>query len=557
MKLKWLTTAASTLLCMAMLAGCTAPAGTASPAPATATPTGEATAAPATSQPADAEPHANTLPFFPEKTTLTYFCNINGAMSATMSSYNEVAAFQKLEELTNVHIEWIHPGSGSAGSEQFSLMVTSKELPDLINWSFDSAKGGSEALLRDAILVPITQEDAYKYMPNYMAIIDRHPDFKQATLLDDGTMYRVANFNYDPSTGEIVNFQIKGPYMRMDWVEKVGLTTPTTIDELYTVLTAFKEQKVNGKDTIIPFVDNKSLTAIKALAGSFGTRWDMHMQNGKVVYGPITDEYRTYVTTMNKWYTEGLINSDFPVLEDAGAKILNEEAGSTIGSMGSGLTMQRSALKESNPESDLDSIPYPIGPGGHQSLVDDKNRNIRSTAITSANQHPIESMQWLDYFFSEDGMMLATFGIEGESYEIVDGVPKLTDLVMNNTSGYNQEEAIARYALGPINFPYARHIEFYRQVNLDTPQKEMIQTNWKTGTDEILMAPITLNTEESGQYANLMADIKTYVDEMTLKFIIGQEPLENFDKFVSTIQGMNIEKAISIQQQATDRYMAR
>ncbi len=495
-----------------------------------------------------------SLPIAKEKITLEYFCNINGAMSATMSTYNEVEAFKKFEELTNIHIEWIHP---TGGNEQFALMVASGDLPDMINWVFESAKGGAEALLRDSIIIPITDQDLSTYMPNYMKIMAQNEAFFQSTKLDNGINFRVANFNYNPDTMKIEEFQIKGPYMRLDWVEKVGKSVPTTIDEMYEVLTALRDQKPNGKSDIIPFADDKSLTATKALAGSFGTRQNMHMRDGAVVYGPITPEYRTYLETMNKWYGEGLINSDFAVLESRDAKILNEDAASTIGSMGSGLTMQREALIEKNPQANLDSIPYLVGPDGYQSLIDDKNKNMRSTAITSSNKYPEETMRWLDYFYSEEGSLLATYGIEGESYEMKDGKPMLTDLVMNNTQGYSQEEAIARYALGPINFPYARHIGFYEQVNLNTDQKVLIQTNWKTGDSKILMPPNTLTAEEANQYAILMADIQTYVDEMTLKFIIGQEPLSNFDKFVDSIKNMNIEKAVKIQQDSVDRYNSR
>ena len=177
---------------------------------------------------------------------------------------------------------------------------------------------------------------------------------------------------------------------------------------------------------------------------------------------------------MHKWYSEGLINSDFPVLENAGARILSSEAGFTIGSMGSGLTMQREALLESDPNSNLDSLPYLLGPDGHQALVDDKGANPRATAITSANKYPMETLRWIDYAYSPEGSLLTTFGIEGESYEMMDGYPTLTDKVMNPANGYNQEEAIARYALGPINYPNARDIRFYEQVNLNTPQKKRI-----------------------------------------------------------------------------------
>jgi putative aldouronate transport system substrate-binding protein len=481
-------------------------------------------------------------------------------MSATMPDYNGVAFFQKLEEAANVHIEWIHPASGSAGNEQFAVMVASNDLPDLINWNFGNARGGAEALLRDKIILPISRDDAYAYLPDYMKIVDANQPFKQSTLLDNGTFYQIVNFNYDWELPGITEFQIKGPYIRMDWVRKAGKQMPATVGELHDVLLAIKNTNVNGKGagTVIPFIVDRNLEAIRAMAGLFGARWgDPHTLNGKVVYGPVTANYRKYVETMAQWYKEGLINSDFPVLENASARILSSEAAFTIGAMGSGLTMGRAALLKSDPGSDLDSIPYPKGPDGFQSFVDDVWRNPRATAITSANKYPAQSLKWLNYHYTPQGSINATFGILGESYQMANGKPILLDRVMNPVSGRNQEEEIARYALGPINYPNARHIGFYEQVNLASEQQRRIQSNWKTGTRDILLPPITLSTEETTRVSAIMSDIKTYVDEMTVKFIIGTEPLSRYNDFVQTIQKMNIDGAVAIYQAAVDRYKAR
>lgn len=495
-----------------------------------------------------------SLPISKEPITLSYFINMNGAMSATMPTYADVAAFKEMEARTNIHIDWIHP---TGGNEQFALMVASDNLPDMINWPFGNAKGGAEALIRDKIILPLSEEDLKTYAVNYMTALEKNPIVRRNTVLDDGTMYQFVNFNYDWAKEETVDFQIKGPYIRMDWVDKVGLKAPTTIDELYEVLKAFKEQNVNGQGNVIPFVDNKDMGAVKAIAGSFGVRWSMQSRNGEVVFGPTQPEFRTYLETMNKWYSEGLINNDFPVMESTAAKILSSEGGFTISSMGSGLTMQRESLLESDPGSNLDSIPYTIGPDGYQCLVDDKGANPRATCITTSNKYVTESLRWIDYAYSPEGSLLTTYGIEGESYNIVDGKPILSEKVMFPSDGRNQEETIARYAIGPINYPNARDIGFYEQVNLNSEQKVRIQTNWKTGTEDILLPPVTLTTDESVKYGNLMADIKTYVEETTLKFIIGQKPISEFDDFVSRLESMNLAEAIAIQKAAVDRFNQR
>jgi putative aldouronate transport system substrate-binding protein len=219
--------------------------------------------------------------------------------------------------------------------------------------------------------------------------------------------------------------------------------------------------------------------------------------------------------------------------------------------------MGRAALLKSDPGSNLDSIPYPKGPDGYQSIVDDMWRNPRATALTSANKYPVETLKWLDYLYSYQGSLDSTFGVIGESYELVNGKPIWLDTVMNPINGYNQEEAMSRYGLGAINYPNARHVEHYRQVALVTEQQQRVEENWKTGTRDIILPPITLSPDESTRYSNIISDIKTYVDEMTVKFIIGQEPLNRYDNFVQTIKNMGIDRAVEIYQAAVDRYKAR
>ena len=71
----------------------------------------------------------------------------------------------------------------------------------------------------------------------------------------------------------------------------------------------------------------------------------------------------------------------------------------------------------------------------------------------------------------------------------------------------------------------------------------------------LLLRPLKYTVEESDEVANLGSDISSYVEEMVGKFIIGTEPLSNFDQFIETLKSMGIEEVIQIRQQAYDRQM--
>ena len=492
--------------------------------------------------------------------TLKYYIAANSAMTATMESYAEVEFFKELEKQTNVHIEWIH----NTSNENFALMIASGDLPDLINWKLGDAAGGALALLDDEVILDLT-ELMPKYAPNYYAWMQANPEENKAWKLDDGREYQFVNFNADWDNMEIINFSILGPQIRKDWLDKVGMEMPTTTDELYEVLKAFKEQDVNGNgdpNDEIPMViaggDEKGLSErLYSLAGSFGTTNDFNLQEGQVVYGPVTDNYRKFLTYMNKLYTEGLINTDFAVNKDAFDLIPTGKGGFAMNSMGSGVVATHDLLKSKNPEYDYVSVPWLIGPDGHQSLTINGLSNPRGTAITTACENPEIAMAWLDYAYSYAGSLATTFGIEGESYEFVDDEPTIKDEIKKNDNGWSEEQCIARWCLGPINYPNARHDHFYEQINLNEDYKVDIQTNWQKAKRDIILPPLVLNSEEQEIYSSIMSDVSTYVSESSLKFIVGDMDLETqWDEYVANVEKMNMKEALACKAAAYERYMS-
>jgi putative aldouronate transport system substrate-binding protein len=54
-----------------------------------------------------------------------------------------------------------------------------------------------------------------------------------------------------------------------------------------------------------------------------------------------------------------------------------------------------------------------------------------------------------------------------------------------------------------------------------------------------------------------MGTLNTYIDEMTVKFITGKEPLANFDKYVAQLKALNVDEVVALRQKALERYNAR
>ena len=63
--------------------------------------------------------------------------------------------------------------------------------------------------------------------------------------------------------------------------------------------------------------------------------------------------------------------------------------------------------------------------------------------------------------------------------------------------------------------------------------------------------------EELQEYNMLITDINTYAGEYKVKFILGNESLDNFDKYMETLKSLGIERCIELQQAAYDRYIGK
>ena len=180
-----------------------------------------------------------------------------------------------------------------------------------------------------------------------------------------------------------------------------------------------------------------------------------------------------------------------------------------------------------------------------------------SAAITTSCKNVEAAARLLDYAFSEEGNMLYNFGEEGVSYTMVDGQAVYTDEVLANPDGLSITHAMAGYIRANYNGPFVQSEEYAAQYyQLDT-QKEALQLWSSTNMAEHRIPPTTPTVEESSEQSQILNEITTYRDEMTLKFILGDLSFDEWDNYVAEIEKMGIDRVLEIQNAALDRYNAR
>ncbi|MFD0961071.1 extracellular solute-binding protein [Paenibacillus chungangensis] len=491
---------------------------------------------------------------YPEK--VSYWVGLNSNAGATMKDYNGIAAYKELEKITGTKVEFQHPPTGQE-KDQFNLMIASGKMPDVIEYTWSAAPKGADSLIKEKRIIRLN-ELIEEHAPYLTKVLNDNPEFRKMITTDEGNIYVMPFLLGDPMLSVFY-----GPVLRGDWLENLNLEVPKTISEWETVLTAFRDQdpNKNGEKDEIPYLfDIAALDTGQLFLGAWGIMSEFYQVDGKVNYGPIQPEFKEFLETMARWYKEGLIDKEYPTTIDGklrDAKVTGNRLGSLSTYPGSGIGRYTDLMKGEIPEVSFIGAPYPTLDGGDNAIgfYAHPFRTIGAAISTSA-KNPEEIVKWLDYKYSQEGHMLFNFGIEGESYEMVDGYPKYTDLIMNNPDGLPITQAMAQNFIASWSGPMVqdkRYLEQYLQ--LDT-QKEAQQT-WAQADHTKLMPPVTLTADESSKVSSIMNDVKTYRDEMINRFIMGEEPIENFDKFVDTINKMNVDEAIAAQQAALDRYKNR
>lgn len=483
--------------------------------------------------------------------TLTYWMELHPNVALIAKNFGDTEFAKELQKRTGVKLKFIHPAVGQA-KEAFNLMLASGELPDIVEYNWLTIPGGPNSAINDGFIVKLNPILS-KYAPNLRSFLKKNSKYDRMIKTDEGNYYVFPFFRADLSL-----LVTSGPMIRKDWLDELGLKVPETIDEWYTVLKTFKEKK--GSSTPITVESYTQLSSM--LSGGFNSTNSFYVDKGKVKYGGIESARKNYFATMNKWYNEGLIDKNFATASRkiVDSNIMNGKSGAAYGSGGSGIGRYLDSMKGKDTKFDLVAAPFPSAKKGVKpnfSNISQYFGGIGSAAITTKCKNVEAAARLLDYGYSEEGSMFFNFGIEGVTYKMINNYPIYTEYVMKNPEKLSNTQVMSKYMRGSNNGPFVqdkRYIEQYYEY----PQQKDALVQWqKTDYMKHMMAPVTPTSDESNQLAKIMNEISTYQDEMTVKFIMGIEPLNDFDKYVAQIKKLGIDKAIAINQAALQRYNSR
>lgn len=502
----------------------------------------------------DAPAEEITLPISTDGLELSFFAMPEPVITSKMKGYSEMTVHQTAEELTGVHINW-REESYTDPKQKMNLMFSTGDTEDIVWDAWKHASGGPKKLLDEGLIVSLNPY-IEKYAPNLKKLLQETPGLLEQISTDDGRIFMFPTIRLDPITRANSGFAI-----RKDWLDRAGLPVPETIDEWYTMLKTFQDMDMNGNglkdECFVSMGFEKTYQSMDNFAVAYGlvAGTNLYVKDGQVKYGAYEPEFKDFVAEMAKWYSEGLLDPEFSTQDSKqfDSKMVNDMGGAYYGSL-SGNMGKFITARSDDSEYDLVPAPMPKAPDGkvHTGISGYGQMVPHGASICSTNENIVETVKWLDWHYSEEGTALYNWGIEGQSYEVVDGKNQFTDLITNNPDGLSKDEADARYAGGVLTqMPIVEDPEVFLALK-SLPQQKAASQLWCQADTSWLLSPLYFDSETTTENANIMSEIKTYVAEQFNKYVMGIESMDTFDQFQQQLKNMGIETVLANYQASYD-----
>lgn len=481
--------------------------------------------------------------------TLTIAKTAVSQISGYYDNFSDTPFAQEWQERTGVTIEVDEYADGQA----IALMMASGELPDIIFYNWDDYSGGAAKAIADKIIEPLN--DYVEYIPDLMDALNMEENFMKDVTTDSGDIIGFPNIK-----GDAYLSVISGMVTRQDWLDEIGMDVPTTADEFYQMLKAYKEELgIEYPFSTVLGQLNGNLVGSGYLTTPFGLpKADWYQIDGELHYGYAEAEYQDVLEYLHKLYEEGLIDPNFSTIDaqTQRSNFMNGLSGVVADSAGSGV----GGFVNSMEDAGVVAIGSLVANEGDTAMSGQFEERITRTyaVITPQCENKEIAAQFLNYLYSEEGNLLANFGIEGESYTIVDGEPIYTDLVMDNPDGLDKQTVMSHYCLSWAQNPCIQE-KGYGEQYFNLPEQIAAKEKWGQNDAESYLVPyLAVAEEDQAEYTKLMGDISTYISEMFIHYVDGTKDLADFETdYLGTLEKMGIDRVIEMKQKALDAYNAR
>jgi len=295
---------------------------------------------------------------------------------------------------------------------------------------------------------------------------------------------------------------------------------------------------------------------------SFGEAYDpaFGLEGDTVVFNTISDQYEHYLEYANKLYSEKLLEQEVYTLkaEQVSAKVKENLCG--VMTFGTQLTADNFA----SGKYEVELFP-PLTSEYTQTRKLRKYNSVNTgyAVMTTKNQYPEATARWLDMNYSEEEVVPGVnrlsvwLGLKGETWDYTSDDKSTYQRIIPADTKLSEVEYMTTY-VSPGWGPCALILSAIPSNSLSQSMKatQSLENLYPYMKDRFPDTYLKYTTEEMEAITNKWTDINTYVTQMKAKFVTGQEPLANWDKFVAQVKQMGIDDVLKSKQSAYDRMFA-
>lgn len=455
-------------------------------------------------------------------------------------------------EMTNICLKNATVGSNSTNSEEaMNLLLATGKMPDIVGSS--RIKDVVNEYGPQGAFMPLN--DLIKeHAPHLAKFFAERPEVESALKAADGQMYYLP-YLPDGKYG-------RAYFIREDWLNKLGLKAPESVTELKTVLEAFrdKDPNGNGKKDEVPYFARQWEELIRLVvlwdgrSSGSDTYHDFYVDDNKKLQHPYAGEgYRDGIKNLAQWYKEGLIDAEvFTRGSSSREYLLSENLGGMTHDWFASTSGYNTSLKDKVPGFAFKAFAPPASVSGKR-IEEHRRIPIKPDgwAIGGTNKHPVETIKYFDFWFSPEGRDIANFGVEGKTFNYVDGEPKFTEEFLTNGRPVNSqlyEVGAQLQARG-----YFQDYEYEKQWS----NKFALEGIALYDKGDYLIPQflgVAFNKDEQKVYDKSMSQLRTYMLERQQAWILGTGDVEKeWDDYMATLKKMGLEKVLGVMQSAYDR----
>ncbi|MFD0868452.1 extracellular solute-binding protein [Paenibacillus residui] len=434
---------------------------------------------------------------------------------------------------TKLKIDWVPV---TTSEDKFKVLYASGNLPD-VTFVEDLNDSQIRGLIKQGVFWDLTP-----YIKDY-------PNLMNPNLAEMWEIAKIEGKNYSipryyPTHGGGVF-----PMLRKDWLDKLGMEVPETLDEFYEALKAFKEKDPdgNGVDDTIGY--SAGLAYMGFIYNVFNdTQGAWKLRDGKL-YPIITeDASRDALLWLKKAYEDGLFPPDFAILKFSQINdILHSgKAGGGGYAMNNSLTRTQE-IRKIDPEANLIPLAYLKGPEGNEYVPSGAPFYGHFLVPKKVPEEKLKAiLGFMDFGYSQEGSDLATYGIPDVHYK------------MENGQRIPTEQAKKDLVADAMHY-------FFHPLG-----DEIVLGDPSTTTPEIFERNVQILEERkkvkvdypslglvSDANTKLMPDIKQKVDDMRTKVVLGQVTIEAYDEFIEKLkQDADLQKIVKEMNEAYQQKLA-